>query len=201
MSETVRIQAEVLQHDQASCRFTVDRPLFKEGFIRFRTAQKADTSPLAKRLFSISGVLSVSIQGEQVTVSAKPPVNWRETGPLIGQAIRAHIATGEPAVSPEGLQGRSTEDTLRSKVQKVIDEQINPAVASHGGVISLIDVQGTKIFIKMGGGCQGCGMANVTLRDGIEESLRQQIPEITEILDATDHTSGESPYYAGATDR
>ena len=148
--------------------------------MRFRTAQEAEHSPLAKRLFALEGTTGVSLQGEQVTVTHKPAVNWREVGPLIGQAIRAHVASGEPAVSPEGLKSRSTEDSLRSRVQKVIDEQINPAVASHGGVISLIDVQGTAIYIQMGGGCQGCGQANVTLRDGIEESLKQQVPEITD---------------------
>lgn len=201
MSETVRIQAEVLQHDRASCRFTVDHPLFKEGFMRFRTAQEAELSPLAKRLFALEGVISVALQNDQVTITSKPGVNWRETGPLVGQAIRAHAASGEPAVSPEGLKSRTSEDSLRSKVQKVIDEQINPAVASHGGVISLIDVQGTTIYIQMGGGCQGCGQANVTLRDGIEEALKQQVPEITDIFDATDHAAGENPYYAGTADR
>src|SRR5688572_10841265 len=124
MSETVRIQAEVLQHDRNSCRFTVDRPLVKDGFIRFRSIQEAEASPLARRLFAIEGVTSVMIQGQQITLSRQPPVDWRTAGAAIGQAIRAHIASGEPPVNPEALANRSSEDTLRTRVQKVIDEQI-----------------------------------------------------------------------------
>ena len=67
-----------------------------------------------------------------------------------------------------------------------------------GGYITLIDVQGKNLFIQMGGGCQGCGQANVTLRDGVETSLRQNFPDIGEILDVTDHSSGENPYYGSS---
>ncbi len=196
MNETVRIQAEVLQHDRNGCRFTVDRPIFRDGFIRFQTAQDAELSPLAKRLFAIPGITSVMFQGQNVTLGKQPILEWRSLGAQVGQAIRAHLAAGELAVAPEALANRSVEDSLRTKVQRVIDEQINPAVASHGGVITLLDVKGSTIFIQMGGGCQGCGQANVTLRDGIEETLRQQVPEVTEILDVTQHAEGRNPYYA-----
>ena len=73
---------------------------------------------------------------------------------------------------------------------------VNPAVASHGGYITLMDVKGNNLYIQMGGGCQGCGMATVTLREGVETSLRQNFPEVGEILDITDHSSGENPYYS-----
>jgi Fe/S biogenesis protein NfuA len=87
------------------------------------------------------------------------------------------------------------ENPLAARVQKVLEDQINPGVASHGGVVSLMGVEGTRVFVRLGGGCQGCGMADVTLKDGIEAALREQIPEITEILDTTDHASGTNPYY------
>jgi Fe/S biogenesis protein NfuA len=88
------------------------------------------------------------------------------------------------------------EDKLRAKVQQILDEQINPAIASHGGTISLIDVQENRLFIKMGGGCQGCASANVTLREGVERAIREQVPEVGEILDVSDHAAGTNPYYA-----
>ena len=69
------------------------------------------------------------------------------------------------------------------------------AIAGHNGVISLLDVQGTTVYIKMGGGCQGCSAADVTLRDGIEKTLREEVPEIGQILDITDHAGGTNPYY------
>jgi Fe/S biogenesis protein NfuA len=87
--------------------------------------------------------------------------------------------------------------TLAEKVVKVIDEEINPGIASHGGYVTLVDVKGTDVIIQMGGGCQGCGMANVTLKDGIEVALKNALPEITGVYDVTDHASGKNPYYAG----
>ena len=80
-------------------------------------------------------------------------------------------------------------------IQQLIDERINPAVASHGGHIDLLDVTDDSIYIHMGGGCQGCGMANVTLKHGIEGMIQEHFPEIKHIIDTTDHASGENPYY------
>ena len=85
--------------------------------------------------------------------------------------------------------------TLAEKVVKVLDEEINPGIASHGGFVSLVDIKGKDVIIQMGGGCQGCGMANVTLKDGIEVALKNAIPEIENIYDVTDHASGRNPYY------
>lgn len=80
-------------------------------------------------------------------------------------------------------------------IQQLIDERINPAVASHGGHIDLLDVTDDSIYIHMGGGCQGCGMANVTLKHGIEGMVQEHFPEIKNIIDSTDHAAGENPYY------
>ena len=85
--------------------------------------------------------------------------------------------------------------TLAEKVVKVIDEEINPGIASHGGFVSLVDIKNNDVIIQMGGGCQGCGMANVTLKDGIEVALKKAIPEIGAIYDVTDHADGMNPYY------
>ena len=86
-------------------------------------------------------------------------------------------------------------DDLRTKVQDVIDNMINPAVAGHGGFVELVDVQDKRVYLMMGGGCQGCGAADITLRSGIERLIKEEVPEIEEILDATDHASGSNPYY------
>ena len=72
---------------------------------------------------------------------------------------------------------------------------MNPAVASHGGVVSLVGIDDSKAVISFGGGCQGCGMAAATLRQGVETSLRAQIPEIRNIFDSTNHDAGENPYF------
>jgi Fe/S biogenesis protein NfuA len=89
-------------------------------------------------------------------------------------------------------------DPLAARVQQVIDDQVNPGLAGHGGQVSLMDVREGKVYVRLGGGCQGCGMADVTLKQGIEEMLKREIPEITEVLDTTDHASGTNPYYESA---
>lgn len=86
-------------------------------------------------------------------------------------------------------------DPLALQIQRIFDEQINPQIAAHGGYVQLLDVQGNRAYIEMGGGCQGCGMANVTLKQGVEVAVREQLPEIEELVDVTDHNSGDNPYY------
>jgi len=88
-------------------------------------------------------------------------------------------------------------DTPEAKaVQKVLDTEINPAVAAHGGVISLVDVRDQVAYIRLGGGCQGCGMADVTLKQGVVVAIKKGVPEIREVLDVTDHADGTNPYYS-----
>ncbi len=86
--------------------------------------------------------------------------------------------------TPEGLA-----------VRRVLDEQINPSVASHGGHIALVDVQGDTVYIRLEGGCQGCGMADVTLKQGVEVAIKQAVPSINAVLDSTDHAGGQNPYF------
>lgn len=89
-------------------------------------------------------------------------------------------------------------DDLMTRVQELIDSTINPAVAGHGGFVQLVDVKDNKVYLQMGGGCQGCGAADVTLKAGIERLIKEELPEIEEVLDSTDHASGTNPYYTPA---
>ena len=86
-------------------------------------------------------------------------------------------------------------EELKTRVQDLIDNMINPAGAGHGGFVELLDVKENKVYLQMGGGCQGCGAADVTLKSGIERLIKEEIPEIDEVLDATDHDAGSNPYY------
>jgi Fe-S cluster biogenesis protein NfuA len=85
--------------------------------------------------------------------------------------------------------------TEAAAIYDVLDEQVNPAVASHGGHISLVDVQGDTAYIRLEGGCQGCGLADVTLKQGVETAIRQAVPSIAAVLDTTDHAGGTNPYF------
>lgn len=87
---------------------------------------------------------------------------------------------------------------LAEQVAQVLDQQVNPAIAAHGGQARLVSEENGVVYLQLGGGCQGCGMAAMTLRQGIERILREAIPEIVEIVDVTDHQGGENPYYAAS---
>jgi len=87
---------------------------------------------------------------------------------------------------------------LADRVQQVIDERINPAVASHGGFVSLVGLQDDIAYLRFGGGCQGCGMVNVTLKQGVEVMIKEDVPEIKAVMDVTDHANGQNPYYQPA---
>jgi Fe/S biogenesis protein NfuA len=89
-------------------------------------------------------------------------------------------------------------DPKASAIQRLLDTQINPAVASHGGYVTLLDVKDDIAYIALGGGCQGCGMADVTLKQGIEVAIKEEVPEIRQVVDTTDHASGSNPYYQPA---
>lgn len=85
---------------------------------------------------------------------------------------------------------------VAERVQRLIETEINPAVAAHGGVIQFLGVRDDKVYLSFGGGCHGCGMVDVTLKQGVEARIRELIPEVLEVVDTTDHASGENPYYA-----
>ncbi len=80
-------------------------------------------------------------------------------------------------------------------VQTVLQEKINPAIAAHGGQVSLVAVEDDTAYLRFGGGCQGCGMVNVTLKQGVEKTLFADVPQITKVMDVTDHAAGTNPYY------
>lgn len=84
---------------------------------------------------------------------------------------------------------------IADRVRDVLNAQVNPAIASHGGMISLVDVKDTEVFVEMSGGCQGCALSRMTLRQGVEKMLRQAVPELTAVHDVTDHASGASPFF------
>ncbi len=86
--------------------------------------------------------------------------------------------------------------SVAERVQQLLDRELNPAVAAHGGRIGLVGVKDSKVYLSFGGGCHGCGMVDVTLKHGVEARIKELIPEVEAVVDTTDHTSGENPFYA-----
>jgi len=178
------------------CKFIVERPLLPGESAHFGAADPLEGSPLARDLLALPGVESVLIADNTVTVSAAHPVDWPALG--IGNLIRKHMRSGTPIVATEYFEDLPSEGDLKWAISELLDREINPAVAQHGGYVELIDVKKNNVFIRLGGGCQGCGAADVTLKQGIEKAIRNLAPRVGEILDTTDHASGRNPYYAPA---
>jgi Fe/S biogenesis protein NfuA len=105
---------------------------------------------------------------------------------------------GQLTIKAPGIKGNKPEDSadLTDKINWILEAEINPGLASHGGMVALEQITAeNEVVLRFGGGCQGCGQANVTLQDGIEKTLKEYFPEIKAVIDATDHATGENPYY------
>ncbi|MCH9019411.1 MAG: NifU family protein [Proteobacteria bacterium] len=267
--------------DPRTLRFLPGRAVLGEDSVSFADAEAAQGSPLAARLFQMTGVNGVTLGQDFIAVTKTDDADWQLLKPAIFGIIMEHfladrpvLAGGDgggdavliaeieelietrirPGIVREGgdiafreLRGDvvvielsdggyktpvfslkvRVENTLRHYVPEVasvefvragtagaatspnldpddpevasikalLDERINPGVEAHGGYISLIDVKDHTAFIRLEGGCQGCGMADVTLKQGIERMILEEVPTITAVLDSTDHASGTNPYY------
>lgn len=178
------------------CKFIVDRPLLPDQSAFFGDKESAQSSPLATELLGLPGIESVLVADNIVTVNSGYPADWPALG--IGNLIRKHMRGGAPVVDTAYFEGIPAEGDLKWAIGDLLEREINPAVAQHGGFVELIDVKGNNVFIRLGGGCQGCGAADVTLKQGIEKAIRTLVPRVGEILDTTDHAAGRNPYYSPA---
>ncbi len=192
----VRIKAQPAR-DGDDCTFLVDRPLLERGSWHFETSEDASQSPLPAAVFAVEGVETVVVDESTVVITrVGDEGDWRPLAELVGAAIREHVGKGDPALAQEIVDAIPDEDTLRTAIQRVIDEHVNPGVAAHNGHISLSRLRGNSVYIEMGGGCQGCSAAAVTLRQGIHTTFRQQVPGVGAIYDDTDHAAGINPYFS-----
>ncbi len=133
----------------------------------------------------------IEFEGFNVYIDADSLPNAEEANvDYVDGLMGSGFKVERPGVTPPNISG-----PVVDKIRQVIEERINPAVASHGGHVSLIDVKDNAVYLQLGGGCQGCGMADVTLKQGIEVMIKEAVPEIEEIYDVTDHADGDNPYY------
>jgi Fe-S cluster biogenesis protein NfuA len=196
MGENLKITAQIPKGRNNACKFTVGQTLCPEGLLYFPNKSQVQGAPLAEKIFGIEGVESVLISKNSVTVTRTSWENWPQAARSIASVLREQLLSKEAAVSADAPRVMISDLEMKEKVQEIFDTQINPAVAGHGGQVELLDVRDYKIYLKMGGGCHGCGMANMTLRQGIEGTIREKLPYIEEIVDVTDHSQGANPYYA-----
>lgn len=135
---------------------------------------------------------SVYIDSESVPWLEGAAIDYRPTQTGSALSVRAPRLRGDMDAA---------QASLAERVQQVIADLVNPQLAQHGGRVSLLEVGSDgSVVLAFGGGCQGCGQVDVTLREGIERTLREHVPEIHSVRDATEHAKGESPYYARSQD-
>ena len=197
----IAIRAETSLADRDSCKFTVSKSVHPGGPFFYDSREQAAGSPLIERLFNLPGVARVLVSGNVVTIGKQESAAWEDLKSLIGEMIRAQLLTGVRAIleaaqvsSPE----QRSDDEIRYAVQDLLDSEINPSIAAHGGKISIADVKNGNLYITMSGGCQGCAGSQVTLRQGFELMVRRVAPEVVSIIDTTDHASGTIPFYKQA---
>jgi Fe-S cluster biogenesis protein NfuA len=196
-SEEIQIKARK-EPNVPACVLMLNRPLLQGLSFWAPEAEIAYAySPLASSLFDMGGVGSVLIHDTTLTVmrDGSDFSPWEAFAKRVGEQVRAHLKSGIPVLDPSYQESIPSEEEIRERLQRIIDEEINPGIASHSGVITLNRVVGNTIYITMGGGCQGCAASSVTLRSGIEGSFRKEIPQLGAVLDETDHQSGVNPFF------
>ena len=196
--DNITISSEVDKRNPAICRFTVNRTLHI-GTATFDNKDQTQPSLIAQKLFEVEGITRVQLIGHLLVLSKTSQQEWPELSKRVVAILEAFLVSGL-ALSEEQvedrmmLMGRGTKE----KVQYLLAHKINPGVAAHSGFVELIDVKDNNVYIRLGGGCQGCGAADFTLRQGIEAIIRKEVPEILQVLDVTDHAAGTNPYYQPA---
>jgi len=137
------------------------------------------------------GDLPVIVRADSVERLEGATITIRDGGLAIDNPISPSPAVGTGSTGV-------TDGPVADRIRAVLDQNINPAIAGHGGFAELVSVEEDTAFLRMGGGCQGCGLAQVTLTQGIETAIKDAVPEIKHVVDVTDHASGTNPYYESA---
>jgi NFU1 iron-sulfur cluster scaffold homolog, mitochondrial len=180
--------------DESRCTLLMSRPVRRPGARRYSSLEEAGDEPVAQAVLAVPWIAEVVVAGDEVTVTksgGSPP--WGELAAQLRYAVRTAMEQGEAL--PAGDGGPEGDDAIYRVAGEICRTEINPWVAQHGGKVELIDVQDGTVVLRMSGGCQGCGMARVTLRQGVETALRRAIPALRGIQDVTDHAAGTSPYF------
>ncbi|WP_417809958.1 NifU family protein [Thioclava sp.] len=190
-----RIRAQASTLDAQTMRFILEAPIPPGKAGQF-DAPDADV-PLAVALFAIDGVRKLTVSGETIVLTCAPGHDWGALKAPVAAAIRAALAQSDQPLGPLGAGATPLigDAALLARTNEVLDTQANPSIAKHGGRVSAESVKDGVVYLRMSGGCHGCAASSRTLREGVERILRAALPAIRDIIDLTDHASGENPFY------
>ena len=167
-------------------KFLPGQTVLEEGTADFPNADDANVSPLAQRLFNVSGVTGVFLGRDFVTVTKEDGVDWDHAKPALLGAMMEHFQSGQEAISGETKPDHSTEVSeedapIVGQIKELLDSRVRPAVAQDGGDITFHGFDRGVVYLQMKGACAGCPSSTMTLKMGIENLLRHYIPEVTEV--------------------
>ncbi|HXW26380.1 MAG TPA: NifU family protein [Xanthobacteraceae bacterium] len=170
----------------ATLKFIPGRPVLEHGTLDMRDRAEAANSPLAERLFDISGIGGVFLGADFIAVT-KTDGDWQQLKPAILGAIMEHFMSGSPIVLADGHAGAADEffadedaETVAT-IKELIETRVRPAVANDGGDITFRGYKDGVVYLAMKGACSGCPSSTATLRHGIENLLRHFVPDVTEV--------------------
>ncbi len=170
--------------------------------VSYKSAQEAQRSPLASKIFGFPWTSEVKVAPEYLEVAKQDWVGWEVLSEPLSHLIKEHVelAMDRRTIeeNPKALEHdieADLSDPQAEQIQDLIETEINPQVASHGGHIALVGVKEDIVYIRMEGGCQGCSQSSATLREGVVTTIKSAFPEIRDVVDVTDHASGENPYF------
>lgn len=166
-------------------KYVVDRILLERGAANFPTKEAAGRSPLAKKLFEVLGVSGVMIGRNFVTVTKGAEGDWEGLNRGVNETLQAHLAQGLPvvdeSVDTSGPTGQGT-GAIEDKIRAILDSEIRPAVAMDGGDITFEKFENGVVYLYLQGSCSGCPSSTATLKMGIENRLKEAIPEVQEVV-------------------
>ena len=170
-------------------KFVLNRNLLVEGSVEFLQKKDAMNCPLAMQLLSFSGISSVFITANFVTLTKNSDLDWYEFITIIREFIRDYVASGKPVftgpsgqIADKSIGQTQTHSAIESKIVEILEEYVRPAVEQDGGAIVFKSFSEGTVTLIMKGACSGCPSSSLTLKTGIENLLKQLVPEVTEVV-------------------
>ena len=166
---------------------------------KYEDSTQALSSPVASKIFGFPWTESITVGSNFVSVVKQDWVDWEVLEEPLSGLIKEHFEDKKDDIeeNPE-MENKSVsklESPEAEKIQKLIENEINPSLASHGGFVTLHSVENNNVYLEMGGGCQGCSMSYMTLKEGIEGAIKSVVPSIQQVIDVTNHSEGATPFY------
>lgn len=199
MQSLIAIQAKLSAIDPDVCVFRINRSGLLGPPIDLRP--EGPDRRLIDNLCEIAAVRAVKLDANFVSISKTANVQWDDLIPVLANRLRTYAAEefdGEARPREELAEGKQVRQPkqILAAIRKLVDERFNPAIASHRGEIRIVDYCDGVVKVEMRGGCQGCAASQLTLRQGLLSTIRNEVPEVVEIVDTTDHQSGTDPYFS-----